>query len=61
METTLSQVRIIEYTTVVLYKTHTDRIWVSKRINPEKEFYNYWQSPGGHIEKSDISAKWATQ
>ncbi|RHZ48206.1 hypothetical protein Glove_555g8 [Diversispora epigaea] len=32
-----------------------------KEQNSDKEFYEHWQSPGGHIEESDISAKWAAR
>ncbi|RHZ89132.1 hypothetical protein Glove_18g135 [Diversispora epigaea] len=58
---TLNKIKIIEYTTTVLYDKKTKKIWVSKRTNPNKEFYEHWQSPGGHIEESDISAKWAAR
>ncbi|RHZ69292.1 hypothetical protein Glove_285g3 [Diversispora epigaea] len=58
---TLNKIKIIEYTTTVLYDKKTKKIWVSKRTNPDKEFYEHWQSPGGHVEESDISAKWAAR
>ncbi|RHZ88644.1 hypothetical protein Glove_21g240 [Diversispora epigaea] len=58
---TLNKIKIIEYTTTVLYDKKTKKIWVSKRTNPDKEFYEHWQSPGGHVEESDISTKWAAR
>ncbi|RHZ82225.1 hypothetical protein Glove_110g92 [Diversispora epigaea] len=58
---TLNKIKIIEYTTTVLYDKKTKKIWVSKRTNPDKEFYKHWQSPGGHVEESDISTKWAAR
>ncbi|RHZ52810.1 hypothetical protein Glove_457g8 [Diversispora epigaea] len=58
---TLNKIKIIEYTTTVLYDRKTKKIWVSKRTNPDKEFYEHWQSPGGHVEESDISTKWAAR
>ncbi|RHZ86964.1 hypothetical protein Glove_41g18 [Diversispora epigaea] len=57
----LNKIKIIEYTTTVLYDKKTKKIWVSKRTNPDKEFYEHWQSPGRHVEESDISTKWAAR
>jgi 8-oxo-dGTP pyrophosphatase MutT (NUDIX family) len=62
--TTINELKIIEYTTTVLHgpsNMTTEKVWISKRINPEKEFYNYYQTPGGHVEKTDVSAKHAAQ
>lgn len=57
----INNLKIIEYTTTTLWDRNSWKIWVSKRINPVKEFYNYWQSPGGHVEESDISIRHAAQ
>ncbi|RHZ72877.1 hypothetical protein Glove_236g99 [Diversispora epigaea] len=59
--TTLNKIKIIEYTTTVLYDKKTKKIWVSKRINLNKEFYEHWQSPERHVEESDISTKWVAR
>jgi 8-oxo-dGTP pyrophosphatase MutT (NUDIX family) len=62
--TTINELKIIEYTTTVLHgpsNMTTEKVWISKRINPEKEFYKYYQTPGGHVEKTDVSAKHAAQ
>ena len=62
--TTINELKIIEYTTVILHAPSdmlTEKIWISKRINKNKEFYGHYQTPGGHVEKSDVSAKHAAQ
>ena len=43
---------IKNYSSVVLI-TKSRKILVSKRINPNKSMYNYWQNPGGHIEQNE--------
>ena len=30
-------------------------IYLSRRIDPEKEMYQLWQSPGGKVEKDETS------
>jgi thymidylate kinase/8-oxo-dGTP pyrophosphatase MutT (NUDIX family) len=58
---TINEMKIIQYTTTVLYKTNSWKIWVSQRINVDKEYYEQWQSPGGHVEEIDISIRHAAQ
>ena len=52
---------IKEYVSIILYDNKTNKVWVSKRINPQKEFYQHWQCPGGHVELSDLSMAHAAQ
>ena len=40
------------YSSVILV-TKSRKVFVSKRINPKKSMYNYWQNPGGHIEQGE--------
>lgn len=56
----LNNLIIKEYVSVILYQTPKE-IWVSKRINPLKEFYQHWQCPGGHVEPLDPSSLFAAQ
>jgi thymidylate kinase/8-oxo-dGTP pyrophosphatase MutT (NUDIX family) len=58
---TINDMKIIEYTTTVLYEPNSWKIWVSQRINNTKEYYGRWQSPGGHIEETDMSIRHAAQ
>ena len=57
----LNNIRIKEYVSIILRRPNSPKIWVNKRINPNKEFYKHWQCPGGHVEENDISAKHAAQ
>ncbi|RHZ87345.1 hypothetical protein Glove_37g168 [Diversispora epigaea] len=57
----LNNIKIKEYVSIILRKPNTPKIWVNKRINPNKEFYKHWQCPGGHVEETDISTKHAAQ
>ncbi|RHZ58156.1 hypothetical protein Glove_375g74 [Diversispora epigaea] len=57
----LNNIRIKEYVSIILRRPNTPKIWVNKRVNPNKEFYKHWQCPGGHVEDTDISAKHAAQ
>jgi thymidylate kinase/8-oxo-dGTP pyrophosphatase MutT (NUDIX family) len=57
----LNNIKIIEYVSIILYRSNLRKIWVSKRKNIIKEFYEHWQCPGGHVEVTDISAKHAAQ
>jgi len=52
---------IKEYVSIILFEKYPRNIWVNKRINSEKEFYNHWQCPGGHVEVTDISTQHAAQ
>src|SRR5262245_30141822 len=57
----MNELKIIEYTTTVLYEPNTWKIWISKRNNPDKEFYECWQSPGGYIEDTNVITKQVAQ
>ena len=57
--TAINELKIIEYTSTLLYKKNTKKIWVSMRIHPEKEFLGCWQCPGGNMEPTDMSARYA--
>lgn len=56
----LNNTIIKEYVSIILYKKPLE-VWINKRINPHKEFYQHWQCPGGHVETTDISARHAAQ
>jgi thymidylate kinase/ADP-ribose pyrophosphatase YjhB (NUDIX family) len=58
---TINELKIIEYTTTILYEPNSWKIWVSKRKNYTKEFYGHWQTPGGHIEETDLTKRHAAQ
>jgi ADP-ribose pyrophosphatase YjhB (NUDIX family) len=58
---TINEMKIIEYTTTVLYEPNSWKIWVSQRLNYNKEYYEQWQTPGGKIEETDITKRHAAQ
>ncbi|RHZ86637.1 hypothetical protein Glove_48g169 [Diversispora epigaea] len=55
----LNNIKIKEYVSIILRRPNIPKIWVNKRINPNKEFYKHWQCPGGHVEDTNISTKHA--
>ncbi|CAG8720955.1 6024_t:CDS:2 [Dentiscutata erythropus] len=57
----LHNIVIKEYVSIILFERSPRNIWISKRINSKKEFYNHLQCPGGHVEVSYISAKQVAQ
>jgi len=39
----------------IIDKYNNVKIYLSKRIQKDKEMYNMWQSPGGKVEKGESS------